>query len=43
MTAGQLVAILDKYVADHPEKWNKGISVLYLEALNKACADRESH
>ena len=37
MTYGQTVAMMDKYVADHPEKWNKKISELLIEATEKAC------
>ena len=42
MTYGQLTAVMDKYVADHPEKWNKPIFELFDAALTKACADRDA-
>jgi hypothetical protein len=43
MTYGQIVAITDKYVTDHPEKWHKHISDLLSEAITKACASEDSH
>jgi len=40
LTIGQAGAILDKYVADHPERWDKQIMDLAEEAFNDACAKR---
>lgn len=40
MSVGQMVAVLDRYVATHPEVWDKAISTLALDALNEACSKR---
>ncbi len=37
MTMGQMVAIIDKFVKDHPERWNKRIGSLADSALAEAC------
>jgi hypothetical protein len=39
-TLGQLTAILDKYIADHPETWDKQIGELAEEAFIDACEKR---
>jgi hypothetical protein len=41
MTYGQDVAIVDKYVADHPEKWDNVVHSLFAEAITNACAARD--
>jgi hypothetical protein len=40
MTYGQLEAILDKYLADHPERWDHTIATITVDALANACAKR---
>ena len=40
MTIGQHVAVMDKYLADHPEEWDKPIYLLLLEATKKTCDAR---
>jgi hypothetical protein len=40
VTKGQMLAILDKYVADHPESWDKPIRELAEEAFIDACEKR---
>jgi len=42
MNISQVVAIMDKYVADHPEKWDKGINELFGAAITQACAERDA-
>jgi hypothetical protein len=37
---GQAYAILDKYIADHPERWDKQMAVLTEEAFIEACEKR---
>jgi hypothetical protein len=37
MTFGQLEAIVDKAVKDHPETWDKDTAVLAADALTSAC------
>ncbi|WP_186210227.1 hypothetical protein [Burkholderia gladioli] len=37
LTNVQLVAIVDKYVADNPERWGDDMSVLELNAIIAAC------
>jgi hypothetical protein len=39
-TVGQMTAILDKYIADHPEKWDKPVRELAEEAFIEACEKR---
>ena len=41
MTTGQLTAVVDKAVRDHPETWDQHIAVLVVSALGNACASRE--
>jgi len=41
MTTGQLTAIVDKAVRDHPETWDQHIAVLVVSALVNACAARD--
>jgi hypothetical protein len=41
MTYGQNVAIMDKYIADHPEKWDRVVHSLFADAITKACAAKE--
>jgi hypothetical protein len=36
----QLMAVLDKYIADHPERWDKPIIELAEEAFIEACEKR---
>ena len=43
MKSGQMVAIMDKFIAQHPEKRSKGVGDLFLEAMGKACAERNSY
>jgi hypothetical protein len=43
MTLGQEVAVVDKYITDHPEKWHKNVADLFGDAITKACADRGAH
>ncbi len=40
MTYGQVQAILDKYLADHPEEWDRTIATITINALANACAKR---
>ncbi|HLW48638.1 MAG TPA: hypothetical protein VKW09_12830 [bacterium] len=37
LTAGQLEAVLDKNLADHPETRNRGLSTLTMGALTDIC------
>ncbi len=37
LTSHQFVAVLDKYVRDHPERWSVHMSVVATEALSKVC------
>lgn len=37
---GQAYAILDKYIADHPERWDKPVRELAEEAFIDACEKR---
>ncbi len=39
-TAGQGVAVLEKYIKDNPHKWDRGIAILFFEALKDACEKR---
>jgi hypothetical protein len=39
-TVGQAVGILDKYVADHPERWDKQVMDLAEQAFLDACEKR---
>lgn len=39
---GQAYAILDKYIADHPERWDKDMNVLAEEAFIDACEKSRS-
>jgi len=39
-TPGQTMAILDKYIDDHPERWDKPIANLAEEAFIDACDKR---
>jgi hypothetical protein len=41
MTNGQMAAIVDKYVADHPERWHENIPEIIASAIGKACEARE--
>jgi hypothetical protein len=36
VTKGQIVAVVSKYLKDHPEKWGEFASVLVIEALKEA-------
>ena len=36
-TSGQMVAVFDKYIADHPMEWNHGMHILSLNALMQNC------
>jgi hypothetical protein len=40
MSIEQAHGILEKYLADHPERWDKGISQLADEAFDDACEKR---
>ena len=40
LTFGQAHAILDKYVTDHPERWDKQMADLAEEAFIDACEKR---
>jgi len=40
LTYTQMTAILDKYIADHPERWDKPIGDLAEEAFIDACEKR---
>lgn len=40
ITKGQETAILDKYIADHPEKWDEALIDLAEEAFLDACEKR---
>ncbi len=40
VTNGQMAAILDKYIADHPESWDKPLSDLAKNAFIDACEKR---
>jgi hypothetical protein len=42
MSYGQMQTIMDKYVADHPEKWKTGINELFGKAITKACDARDT-
>jgi Rap1a immunity proteins len=33
----QLTAIVDKYVGDHPERWQYGTQLMVFEAMDKFC------
>ena len=37
MTYDQLIAILDKYMKEHPERWNQQLTLILLPALGGAC------
>ncbi len=37
MNSKQIVAILEKYLTDNPEKWHKPMNGLSLKALKKSC------
>jgi hypothetical protein len=39
MRYGQLLAIVDKYVADHPERWHEPIAELVRAALTNVCGE----
>jgi hypothetical protein len=39
-TYGQFVAVVDKYIKDNPDKWNRPLSDLAFEALVAACEMR---
>jgi hypothetical protein len=40
VTQGQVMAILDKYIDDHPERWDKPVRELAQEAFIDACEKR---
>lgn len=40
MNAGQLEALMDKYIADHPERWDNPMSGVGLFAVVSACRSR---
>ena len=42
MTLGQTVAVVDKYVTDHPERWHEYIGDLFQDAITKACTAQDS-
>ncbi len=37
MKYGQHVAIVDKFMNDHPERWNHGMADIIWKAMNEAC------
>ena len=37
MTGTQLAAVVEKYVRDHPEKWNLPIAILFIHSLQSVC------
>ena len=41
MTYAQMAAIVEKYMANHPENWHRAMSWLVWEAMNDACTDFE--
>lgn len=36
--SGQLQAIVDRFLQDHPERWHEGMGVLFFLAMKEACA-----
>jgi hypothetical protein len=40
VNTGQLVAIIDRFISEHPERWDQGMHVLVYSALLDACAER---
>jgi hypothetical protein len=40
MTSGQILAIADIYLTQHPEQWDFGMNQVFLEAIQQACAAR---
>jgi hypothetical protein len=37
LTSGQFMAIMDKFVREHPEHWSEHMSVILTEALSNVC------
>ena len=37
MKYGQHVAIVDKFMNDHPERWNYSMAEIIWKAMNEAC------
>ena len=37
MTSLQMHAIVTKYLADHPDEWDKMAALLVFKALNETC------
>lgn len=37
MNSDQLIAIFEKYLAEHPADWNKGMNLSAFNALGEAC------
>jgi hypothetical protein len=37
MTQGQGLAIIDKYIRDNPDKWDRDMSLLIWYAFHEAC------
>jgi hypothetical protein len=43
ITAGQVEAILDKYLDSHPEQWDKDLARVAVSALKEACEKRSKN